>query len=458
MNPTHKYDVVLSFAGENRAIVEEVRDHLRDQNVRVFYDYDQQYDLLGKDLAEHFAELYQNAAQFCVIFVSRAYLEKAWCKWERQAALARALTSRQEYIIPYVLDDVAIPGIPETIGRAHFNKVPPSAFANLIVRKLKGGLSSAGTDRTRSITNQLIKSLSNDSDFGSGVELQRPPKRISTTFGELDRLWGAQLRSGAIYGIGSRPQTGKTAFALNMATRLSKQGIPVAYVTIDQPARTVIERLLALKAGVDAARVRGGYLNASESARIAEANASLSTLPLRIIDTGDFASLDVMLCELWKDIFEFKSRVFIIDSLDPIIATDLFGQGSRQSRAGVVTSLRWLAQETRTTAIVCLGLGYAVDARADQTPVITDIRGGKRVSRLFENVFLLYSTWRFSPSHETDQTLDVFIGYPDRTRRLGPAKLWFQRDIGLIRSDDEWENELDFDAGLEMIGEIDYSD
>ena len=48
------YDVVFSFAGEDRAYVEEVAAILRSNGVSVFYDLDEEADLWGKDLADHF--------------------------------------------------------------------------------------------------------------------------------------------------------------------------------------------------------------------------------------------------------------------------------------------------------------------------------------------------------------------------------------------------------------------
>lgn len=448
MNQTYKYDLVLSFAGENRPIVERVRDHLREQKVRVFYDHDEQHDLLGKDLAEHFTELYQNAARFCVIFVSQPYLDKAWCKWERRAALARALSSKEEYIIPYVLEDVPIPGIPDTIGRAHFDKTPPWAFAHLLARKLKGSLAGSENDETRSVTSELCKSLSVRSPSVRSDHTQ-VPRRISTTFGDLDHLLPIHLRPGALYGVGSRPGVGKTAFALNLAVRLSKQGIPVGYVTVDQSTQAVIHRLLALEAGVDLVKLRLGYLSATELSRVTVANERLSTVPLRIIDTGDFATLDLMLCELWAAVSAFTFRAFVVDSLDPIDASDFFGQyHGHGGPVRTLASLKWFAQETQTTGIVCVSLGRGVESRADKTPVVTDIRGGKRLSRFFESVFLLYRSEVYGLA-EPEGTLEVFVGCPGRSQRRGPVSLGFNRHVGWVETLAGSQAELDSDASAE---------
>ncbi len=72
MIPTPKrYDVVLSFAGEDRDYVEKVAEFLESHGVIVFYDQYEEVTLWGKDLAEHFDGVYRKQGRFCVMFISR---------------------------------------------------------------------------------------------------------------------------------------------------------------------------------------------------------------------------------------------------------------------------------------------------------------------------------------------------------------------------------------------------
>jgi hypothetical protein len=72
------YDVVFSFAGENRDYVEKVADCVKSKGVRVFYDRDEEANLWGKNLAEHFDLVYRVSGRYCVIFLSKHYAEKLW--------------------------------------------------------------------------------------------------------------------------------------------------------------------------------------------------------------------------------------------------------------------------------------------------------------------------------------------------------------------------------------------
>src|ERR1035438_6554081 len=61
------YEVVLSFAGEEREYVEEVAQILAASGVLVFYDKFERATLWSKDLSEHLHTVYAGSARYCVM-------------------------------------------------------------------------------------------------------------------------------------------------------------------------------------------------------------------------------------------------------------------------------------------------------------------------------------------------------------------------------------------------------
>ncbi|WP_195165812.1 TIR domain-containing protein [Mycobacteroides abscessus] len=115
----YKYDIAVSFAGEQRQFVEDVVRGLGLPKGRVFYDADSKAALWGEELTEVFTNLYRDEARYVVMFISREYAEKEWCRLERRAALTRRLQTQSAYILPVrldstKLDDVA--GLVSSIG------------------------------------------------------------------------------------------------------------------------------------------------------------------------------------------------------------------------------------------------------------------------------------------------------------------------------------------------------
>ena len=83
MREDARYDVALSFAGEERPYVEAVADALRNAGVKVFYDDYEKVTLWGKDLYSHLDYVYRKASRYCVLFVSESYARKVWTNHER---------------------------------------------------------------------------------------------------------------------------------------------------------------------------------------------------------------------------------------------------------------------------------------------------------------------------------------------------------------------------------------
>ena len=129
------YEIALSFAGEDRAYVEEVATYLKKNGVRCFYDGYEEATLWGKDLVEHLASVYQKA-RYCVMFISTHYATKMWPSHERKNAMARAVEEKGEYILPARFDDTQVPGIRHTLSYIDLRSKTPEGLGLLILQKL----------------------------------------------------------------------------------------------------------------------------------------------------------------------------------------------------------------------------------------------------------------------------------------------------------------------------------
>lgn len=134
--PKYRYDVVLSFAGEDRSYVERVAKELSVRGVRVFYDRYEQSELWGKDLYVHLSEIYSKTARYCVMFISKHYVRKMWTKHERRSAQERALQENRDYILPVRFDNTKVPGLLQTTGYLDLSDTRPAELAGSIRQKL----------------------------------------------------------------------------------------------------------------------------------------------------------------------------------------------------------------------------------------------------------------------------------------------------------------------------------
>ena len=131
-----KFDVALSFAGEERDYVDKVANALREMNVKILYDKFEEINLWGKNLYDYLQEVYFKQAKYTVMFVSENYAKKMWANHERQSAQARALQDNIEFILPARFDDTEIPGLLPTISYISLKGRNPFEFARMIKEKV----------------------------------------------------------------------------------------------------------------------------------------------------------------------------------------------------------------------------------------------------------------------------------------------------------------------------------
>jgi len=130
------FQVVLSFAGEQRAYVRQVAEALAARHIAVFYDEFQANVLWGKDGAEHFHQIYSRDTQYVVMFISADYVKKAWTRQERRSAISRQMKGDVEYILPVRFDDTEVPGLPDTLQYLLANRLTPAELAVEIAKKI----------------------------------------------------------------------------------------------------------------------------------------------------------------------------------------------------------------------------------------------------------------------------------------------------------------------------------
>ncbi len=130
------YEVALSFAGEQRRYVEGVALALQARGIGVFYDEFEKSALWGKDLGEELQAVYEYKAGCVVLFISKAWVERAWPRHERRAALSRAVQEPGEYLLPVRFDDTAVPGLPDSVHYLQAGDHSPAEIASMIVQKL----------------------------------------------------------------------------------------------------------------------------------------------------------------------------------------------------------------------------------------------------------------------------------------------------------------------------------
>lgn len=138
----YKYDVALSFAGEQRDYVKKLAKYLSDLGITTFYDEDHKIQLWGQNVIEYLEKVYYKDSRYCVIFISKEYKEKCWTVLEREIIEERMLLQDdsnhfQKCILPVRFDDTKLPGIRNNLGVIYATKISPEELAQMIYKKIQ---------------------------------------------------------------------------------------------------------------------------------------------------------------------------------------------------------------------------------------------------------------------------------------------------------------------------------
>jgi hypothetical protein len=135
----YPWDVAVSFAGEDREVVEQLKNMLNDSGYTVFYDFDVQHQLWGIDLRAKLADVYANDAQYMLVFLSKHYPEKDWTNFEFEVGKDARTKRTATYLLPVVIDDVTVVGLSSNVGHIDLRRCGVEQLAASLIDKIEQG-------------------------------------------------------------------------------------------------------------------------------------------------------------------------------------------------------------------------------------------------------------------------------------------------------------------------------
>jgi hypothetical protein len=131
------WDVAVSFAGEDRDIVEQFRELMNASGYTTFYDFDEQHKLWGENLRRKLGDVYAHDAQFMVVFLSTAYPEKDWTRFELEIGREAKTKRTDTYLLPVIVDNVHVVGIASDVGHVDLRRSSIRDVAELLIKKIE---------------------------------------------------------------------------------------------------------------------------------------------------------------------------------------------------------------------------------------------------------------------------------------------------------------------------------
>jgi len=239
---------------------------------------------------------------------------------------------------------------------------------------------------------------------------------ISTGYGELDKLLSG-LQPSELIILAARPSQGKTALALNMAENIAiRGGLPVAVFSLEMSKESLLQRLVASVAQVDAHKFRTGHLSREDWRRMTEALSTMSSAPLWVDDAGSTSVLEIgaKARRLKRD---KGLSLLIVDYLQLITGRGRFN--SRQEEvASISRGLKGLAKELQIPVLVLSQLTRAPE-RDERGPQLSDLRESGAIEQDADVVIFIYrpNIYKMDATPEERDLAEIIIG----KQRNGPT-------------------------------------
>jgi replicative DNA helicase len=196
---------------------------------------------------------------------------------------------------------------------------------------------------------------------------------LSTGYANLDNETSG-LQPSEMVILAARPSMGKTALAINIACNVAvRNNEPVAIFSLEMSKESLLVRMLAAEARIDAHKFRTGHMGKDDWSKIVNTLNGLSEAPLWVDDS---ASSTVM--EMGAKARRLKRdrglSLIIVDYLQLCVPVSSGRQSNRQEEvSGMSRSLKALAKELRVPVMVLSQLTRAPE-REERKPQLSDLR------------------------------------------------------------------------------------
>jgi replicative DNA helicase len=210
---------------------------------------------------------------------------------------------------------------------------------------------------------------------------------IATGYADLDKLTSGFQPSELLI-LAARPSQGKTALALNLAENIGiRAAQPVAIFSLEMSKESLLQRLLASVAQIDAHHFRTGRLTRDDWSRMTDALAMIYSSPIWIDDAGSISVLEIgaKARRLKRD---KGLSLLIVDYLQLITARGRFGN-RQEEVASISRGLKALAKELQIPVLVLSQLTRAPE-RDDRGPQLSDLRESGAIEQDADVVMFIY--------------------------------------------------------------------
>jgi replicative DNA helicase len=229
--------------------------------------------------------------------------------------------------------------------------------------------------------------------------------------------------SGTLNIFGARPSVGKSAMVAKLLFHNAKKGVPCAFFSLEMKREAILRRLVCAASKVSLRKCYKNELTPDERSRFATALAEIKDIPLLISDLYGRTTLQAEHAIRRAQAELGPLGLVAFDHLQ--LMKPMRKHATRHHEIGEITStLKQLAMELDTRIALLCQLSRAGKDRAENRPVITDLKESGDIEQDADTVALLHRPEMYKA--DGDKGKSILYMAKVRDGELGEVPLWFE--------------------------------
>ncbi len=241
-----------------------------------------------------------------------------------------------------------------------------------------------GTSQCEAIGGPISEALAEIERLQNGLAITG----LATGYDPLDEQLGG-LQAENLVVIAARPGVGKSSLALGILRHVAVElGHSAVLFNLEMSKREIAQRLLAMQAGIQLAKIRRGQVNDDHWARLTEAAGRVGSAQLQVDDSPTLTLPQIRSkCRRLKQ--QQDLSVVVVDYLQ-LLPGPRRTDNRVQEVSDISRGLKLLAKELAVPVVALSQLSREPEKRADKRPQLSDLRESGSIEQDSDVVLLLY--------------------------------------------------------------------
>lgn len=258
-------------------------------------------------------------------------------------------------------------------------------------------------------------------------------RAISTGYPVLDARLSGGMRAGDLIVLAARPKMGKTALALNIATKVAID-YSVLVLSMEMPKSQLHDRNLAGLGGIPLEHLLTPTMMTTQDWNsLTHATMRLQELNLYLDDQGGLRLIDVRLkAKLVKR--KYGLDLMVVDYLQL-----MEGEGTNRNTQieGITRGLKALAKELGVVILLLSQLNRNLEERPDKRPKPSDLRDSGSIEQDADAVVLLYRDEVYNPDTRDAGVCEIDVALV-RQGKPGRVALTYEGEYTRFKHLERW--------------------